>query len=237
MNSINWSKKIFVALDTVDLSRATEIVLKLKDNIGGVKIGKEFFTAFGPVGVKTISEMGVPIFLDLKWHDIPHTVAGAVRASLALRPAMINVHASGGAKMIRAAADAADKAGNERPLVLAVTILTSLDKRDLNDIGFDQDLELQVLRLAGLAKENGADGVVCSPHEVQAIRSMLGPEFKLVVPGIRPSWANSNDQKRFTSPKEAIEHGADYLVIGRPITESRVPLTMVNRITQELSER
>ena len=227
------SDRIFVALDTVDLDRALALVRGLKGLVGGVKLGKEFFTALGPDGVKAVGDLGVAVFLDLKFHDIPATVAGAVKAAMALKPFMINVHASGGAAMMQAAADAAAD-GPDRPLVVAVTVLTSLADEDLAATGVDGGAQSQVLRLAELAKQSGLDGVVCSAREAEALRAALGNDFKLVVPGIRPDWAAADDQKRITTPADALALGADYLVIGRPITGADDPADAAKRIAAEL---
>lgn len=230
------SDRIFVALDTTDLDRALALGRGLKGFIGGVKVGKEFFTALGPAGVGALGELGLPVFLDLKFHDIPATVAGAVRAALALKPFIINVHASGGAEMMRAAVEAADGPAPafNKPLVVAVTVLTSLADEDLAATGVAGDAAAQVLRLAGLAKRSGLDGVVCSAHEAEALRAALGDDFKLVVPGIRPQWAAADDQKRIVTPAEAVAKGADYLVIGRPITAADDPADAARRIAAEL---
>ena len=227
------SDKIFVALDTTDLEGALTLGRNLKGLIGGVKVGKEFFTALGPDGVKAVSELGLPVFLDLKFHDIPATVAGAVKAATALKPFMLNVHASGGGAMMRAAVDAAG-INTVRPLVLAVTVLTSMGDDDLAGVGVPDTAANQVLRLAKLAKESGIDGVVCSALETKALRAQLGDDFKLVVPGIRPQWAAANDQKRIVTPSQAVALGADYLVIGRPITGANDPADAAKRIADEL---
>ena len=227
------SDRIFVALDTVDLDRALALGRGLQGLVGGVKLGNEFFTALGPDGVRAVGELGVAVFLDLKFHDIPATVAGGVRAAMALKPFMINVHASGGAAMMQAAADAAAD-GPDRPLVVAVTVLTSLADEDLAATGVDGDAASQVLRLAELAKQSGLDGVVCSAREAEALRAALGNDFKLVVPGIRPDWAAADDQKRIVTPSEAVAKGADYLVIGRPITGADDPADAAKRIADEL---
>jgi orotidine-5'-phosphate decarboxylase len=230
------SDRIFVALDTTDLDRALALGRGLKGFIGGVKVGKEFFTALGPAGVGALGELGLPVFLDLKFHDIPATVAGAVRAALALKPFIINVHASGGAAMMRAAVEAADGPAPafNKPLVVAVTVLTSLADEDLAATGVAGDAAAQVLRLAQLAKRSGLDGVVCSAREAEALRAALGDDFKLVVPGIRPQWAAADDQKRIVTPAEAVAKGADYLVIGRPITAADDPADAARRIAAEL---
>jgi len=226
--------RIFTALDTTDIDHAVSLARNLTGHVGGAKVGKEFFTANGPDGVRRVSDTGMPVFIDLKWHDIPNTVAGAVRASLPLKPAIVNVHAAGGAAMLHAAAGAAAEAGDDRPLVLAVTVLTSLDDDDLHAFGVDTDVTTQVVRLARLSQDNGIDGVVCSAREIEALREACGPEFKLLVPGIRPTWAAIGDQKRVMTPKEAIAKGADYLVIGRPITGADDPVAAAERIADEL---
>jgi orotidine-5'-phosphate decarboxylase len=228
------SERIFVALDTVDAARALTLTRDLAGLVGGVKLGKEFFTANGPAGVERITAAGMPVFLDLKFHDIQQTVAAAVAATSPLRPFMLNVHALGGAAMMRAAAEAAAAAGAARPLLVAVTVLTSLDDGDLDDIGLAGPVLDRVLALARLAQGCGLDGVVCSPLEVAALRRELGPDFKLVVPGIRPTWAAAGDQKRVMTPRQALDAGADYLVIGRPITGADDPRAAAERIVDEL---
>lgn len=227
------SKRIFVALDTSDLDHALALGRDLAGHVGGVKVGKEFFTALGPDGVRAVAGLGFPVFLDLKFHDVPATVSRAVKAAAALKPFIINVHASGGGKMMRAAAEAVGD-GSERPLVLAVTVLTSFGDDDLAAIGIAGSSETQVLRLARLAKESGLDGVVCSALEAEALRAAMGPDFKLVTPGIRPEWAAADDQKRITTPAQAVALGADYLVIGRPITGAADPADAARRIADEL---
>ncbi len=188
-----------------------------------LKLGLEFFLANGAEGFKAIA--GAPIFLDLKLHDIPNTVAGGVRAVLPLRPRMLTVHASGGPAMIRAAHQAASGAESDRPMILAVTVLTSLDQTDLVAVGVAATPAEQVMRLGRLAIEAGADGLVCSALEVAMLRQALGPAVKLVVPGIRPEGAASGDQARTMTPAGAIAAGADWIVVGRPITGARDPGT------------
>ncbi len=231
------SDRIFVALDTVDLDRALALGQSLKGLVGGVKLGKEFFTALGPGGVRAVGELGLPVFLDLKFHDVPATVSRAVKAVLPLKPFMIDVHASGGEKMMRAAVEAAGDGSApafNKPLVVAVTVLTSLADEDLAATGVDGDAASQVLRLAELAQRSGLDGVVCSALEAEVLRTAMGPDFKLVTPGIRPDWAAADDQKRITTPSEAVAKGADYLVIGRPITAADDPADAAKRIADEL---
>lgn len=226
---------IFVALDTQDTARAASLAAAVQGRVGGIKIGKEFFTANGPEAVRRVQgEAGLPLFLDLKFHDIPNTVASAVRAALAMKPFMLNVHAGGGATMMRAAAAAAREAGDGRPLVIGVTVLTSLGDDDLAAMGVSGTTADQVVRLGRLTQECGLDGVVCSAKEIVALRRACGPDFKLVVPGIRPSWASADDQRRIVTPKEALDLGADYLVIGRPITGAEDPGAAAARIAEEI---
>lgn len=231
--------RIFVALDSMRLEDLVASTRELKGAVGGIKIGKEFFTACGPAGVRELLKEELPLFLDLKFHDIPNTVAGAVRAATALTPFMLNVHAAGGAAMLRAAADAATEGaanqGCTRPLVLGVTVLTSLNDADLQATGVSGAVTDQVKRLAALSQENGLDGVICSGVEIETLRAQCGPDFKLVVPGIRPDWAAANDQKRILTPRAAIQKGADFLVIGRAITTASDPVGAAQRIAQELA--
>ena len=227
--------RIFVAIDTTDLERAEAISRALAGVVGGIKIGLELYSAHGVEAVRRLAALGFPIFLDLKFHDIPNTVASAVRAALPLKPALMTVHAAGGPAMLRAAVEAAAEAGEGRPKIVAVTVLTSLDERDLGLIGQQGPIASQVLRLAELAQGAGVDGVVCSPREVAALHDKCGAAFRLVVPGIRPAWAASGDQKRTMTPGEAISAGADYLVIGRPITGSADPRGAAERIAAELA--
>ena len=234
------AKRIFVALDTSDLPRAINLTRMLKGQVGGMKIGKEFFTAHGPAGVTKIVAEGLPVFLDLKFHDIPNTVAAAVRASISLKPFILNVHAVGGRAMMEAARVAAleesQSQGVQRPLLLGVTVLTSLDESDLKDIGFKYPLVEQSKRLAEQAQQSGLDGVVCSAAEIEVLRTHCGPEFKLLTPGIRPSWAAVGDQKRAFTPSVAISSGSDFLVIGRPITTADDPIVAANLIVSELRD-
>ncbi len=228
------AERILCAIDTSDLEEAMDLAHALAGDVGGLKIGKELFTAHGPDGVARLQESGHEIFLDLKYHDIPATVAGAVGAAASLGCFVLTVHASGGSEMLRQAATAA-AAAPRPPLVVGVTVLTSLDEDDLQAVGQDGPVADQVLRLARLAQSSGLGGVVCSPHEIAALREALGPEFKLVVPGIRPSWAGADDQKRVMTPGEAIAAGADYLVIGRPITRATDPAAAAKRIAEEIA--
>jgi orotidine-5'-phosphate decarboxylase len=211
------SNPVYVALDTPSMERALELAAKVKPFVGGLKLGLEFFGANGPEGVRAVAAGGLPVFLDLKLHDIPNTVAGAMKSLSGLGASIINVHASGGAAMMRAAADAL--AGfRPRPKLIAVTVLTSLETADLASMGVAADPLQQVLRLAKLAQNSGADGVVCSPQEIKAVRAACGQDFLIVTPGVRPDLGAKDDQKRVMTPKEALAAGADILVIGRPIT-------------------
>ena len=237
--SLSPQDRIFVGLDTPDVDKAARIAKSLAGTVGGVKIGKELFTAQGPDGVR-VAAGGAPLFLDLKFHDIPNTVAGAIRAAVHLRPKIVNVHASGGRAMMMAAAEAAREAAEdldvERPQVIGVTVLTSLDAADLAEVGQAGPPEAQVERLARLAQISGLDGVVCSPREIATLRRACGPDFLVVVPGIRPSWSAAGDQKRVMTPSEAIAAGADHIVIGRPITAAEDPLAAARRIVAELED-
>jgi orotidine-5'-phosphate decarboxylase len=227
--------RVFCAIDTPDLDRALALARSLAGVVGGVKLGKEFFTACGPEGVRRIAALGLPIFLDLKYHDIPNTVAGAVRAAGTLGVAMLTVHASGGPAMLRAAAEAAADT-DQPPLILGVTVLTSLDASDLETLGITESPADHVLRLGRLARDCGLDGVICAPREIGALRAELGTDFKLVVPGIRPVGTQTGDQKRTLTPAQAIAEGADFLVIGRPITGAEVPADAARDITRGLAE-
>ena len=210
---------VFTAIDTTDLEAAIALGRTIAPISGGIKLGKEFFTSHGPQGVMAVAGEATPLFLDLKFHDIPNTVAGGVRAA---------------AKFIKPA-DASAEFGEERPLILGVTVLTSMDDADLKAVGVDSPAEEQVLRLAELAQKNGADGVICSPREIQALRRVCGPDFKLVVPGIRPLGSDHGDQKRVKTPVEAMTDGASYLVIGRPITGAADPAAAVSTIVGDLA--
>jgi len=213
--------RLIVALDTADTERARAWADAVSPHAGLLKLGLEYFLAHGSAGFRAIA--GAPVFLDLKLHDIPNTVAGGVRAVLPLRPRMLTIHAAGGGAMIRAALQAARSAGEHRPMILAVTVLTSLDEAALHDVGIAATPAQQVLRLGSLAIESGADGLVCSPLEVAMLRQALGPAVKLVVPGIRPEGDAAGDQVRTMTPARAIAEGADWIVVGRPITGAADP--------------
>lgn len=225
---------IYCALDRPDLEGALALGRSLADVVGGLKVGLEFVTANGPTGVRDIVGLGLPVFLDVKFHDIPNTVAGAVRAAASLGVAMLTLHVAGGPAMLRAALDAA-ASRDPRPWLLGVTVLTSVDDRDLAALGVGGSAADQVLRLADLAQTSGLDGVICSPHEIAALRRQCDTEFKLVVPGIRPQGSAADDQKRTMSPSEAAALGADALVIGRPITGACDPRAAAQAISAEIA--
>ena len=223
---------ILCAIDTPDRARAQRLVSALAGSVGGVKLGLEFFNANGPEGVREAAR-GIDLFLDLKLHDIPNTVAGAVKSALALDPLLLTIHCAGGPAMLRAAVEAR---GARRTKLLGVTVLTSLDDSDLAATGQAGPVATQVRRLALLARQSGLDGVVCSPQEVMLLRQACGPDFLLVVPGIRPAENRpADDQKRVQTPRAAVEAGADYLVIGRPISEAGDPAEAARAILAELS--
>jgi orotidine-5'-phosphate decarboxylase len=226
---------IIAALDTTDLATAQSWARTLGDRVGMLKLGLAFFLAQGPAGVRAVTT--APVFLDLKLHDIPNTVAGAVSAVLPLGAAMVTLHAAGGSAMIEAARRAAETAGPARPKLLAVTVLTSLSAQALAETGVDATPRAQVLRLAKLALAAGADGLVCSPLEVAMLRDEIGPEPLLVVPGIRPAGAPAGDQARTLTPREAMAAGADWLVIGRPITGAADPASAATAISADLTAR
>lgn len=229
---------IICALDTTDIGEARSLTGKLRDHVGAIKLGLEFFTANGSTGVRKLAAEQMPVFLDLKFHDIPNTVASAIRATAGINTFMMTVHTSGGRAMLQAAIDAsmevAEQTGKERPLIIGVTVLTSLDQADLSMVGIRADLHDQVRRLADLAQSCRLDGVVCSPYEISLLRDHCGEDFTLVVPGIRPSDSNQDDQKRVMTPQDAIARGADYLVIGRPITTAKNPAGAAQSIAASL---
>jgi orotidine-5'-phosphate decarboxylase len=222
---------IFVAIDTPDLARASDIASAVRGHAGGVKLGLEFFSAQGPEGVRRIADLGLPIFLDVKLHDIPNTVAKAVEALAPLDPAILTVHAAGGHEMLLAAKRAAPPTTK----VVAVTLLTSLDAADLNDLGIERSPADQVARLAWVARDAGVDGIVCSGAEVADARTAW-PKGFFVVPGIRPAGANVGDQKRIVTPVRALDDGASVLVIGRPITDAPDPRRALMDIAAGLSQ-
>jgi orotidine-5'-phosphate decarboxylase len=226
--------KIIVALDYADMAKAHELINQLDPERCKLKVGKEMFTRFGPSFVQKLVKNGFKVFLDLKFHDIPNTVRKSCEAACDLGVWMVNVHALGGAEMIRAARRGIGNS-TDRPLLTAVTILTSHDQNSLAEIGLGGDIPAEVRRLGRLACENGADGVVCSAHEVEVIRETTSQEFLAVTPGIRLLTDSPADQKRIMTPKSAIIKGANYLVIGRSISESAEPMSVIQEIEKEIS--
>ena len=226
--------KIIVALDFNKIEKAKRLVKQLDPKLCKVKVGKEMFTLFGPEWVKYLVEKNFQVFLDLKYHDIPNTVATACRAAAELGVWMVNVHASGGVVMMRAAAEALSSYGTSRPLLTGVTVLTSMDVEQYQAIGYQRDIEAQVLHLAQLANSAGLDGVVCSAHEASAISKVLGSDFLKVTPGIRPVGTDVGDQSRIMTPEKALAAGATHLVIGRPITQSGDPLNALCEISEAI---
>lgn len=226
--------KVVIALDYDNKQQALVFIEQLDPSTCRLKIGKEMFTHFGPEFVKLIVSKGFDVFLDLKFHDIPNTVAKAVKAAADLGVWMVNVHASGGRRMMEAAKAILVPYGDNAPLLIAVTVLTSMDQNDLTELGIDLSPAEQVKRLAILTKSSGLDGVVCSSHEVEELKALLGKSFKLITPGIRPAGSEAGDQRRIKTPKQAIESGSDYLVIGRPITQAVDPVAVLNEINASL---
>jgi orotidine-5'-phosphate decarboxylase len=224
--------KIIVALDVATKEKALDLVEKLHDEISVFKIGLELFTAEGPEVVRAVRATSENVFLDLKLQDIPNTVGRAVESASRLGASMLTIHLSGGSEMIRAAT----AARTNEMLLLGVTVLTSATEETLHETGVSGKLDDQVLRLAELGVENGIDGIVASPHEVAVLRREFGDKITIVVPGIRPAWAEAGDQKRTMTPREAIEAGADYLVIGRPIVAHPNPRDAVTKILSELED-
>ncbi|MCD8546958.1 MAG: orotidine-5'-phosphate decarboxylase [Aeromonadaceae bacterium] len=226
--------KVIVALDYADEAAALAFVAKVDPSLCRLKVGKEMFTLFGPHFVRQLVAKGFDVFLDLKFHDIPNTVAKAVAASAELGVWMVNVHASGGQRMMAAAKAALAPYGDKAPKLIAVTVLTSMEQADLAQIGLDIPPLEQVLRLASLTQAAGLDGVVCSAQEAQFLKERLGQEFLLVTPGIRPAGSETGDQRRVLTPAEAVSAGADYLVIGRPITQAAEPLATLQAVNASL---
>ncbi|WP_332399510.1 orotidine-5'-phosphate decarboxylase [Vibrio metschnikovii] len=227
-------QKVIVALDYEKRAEALAFVDKIDPSSCRLKVGKEMFTLFGPELIRELHRRDFSVFLDLKFHDIPNTCAKAVRAAAELGAWMVNVHASGGERMMVAAREILEPYGNERPLLIAVTVLTSMEQVDLAGIGINLAPEQHVLRLATLTKNAGLDGVVCSAQEASALKQHLGSSFKLVTPGIRPVGADVGDQKRIMTPIQALEAGSDYLVIGRPITQANHPAQVLAEINASL---
>lgn len=225
---------VIVALDYSDEKQALSFVDRIDPSTCQLKVGKEMFTLFGPQFVRALHERGFKVFLDLKFHDIPNTTAKAVAAAAELGVWMVNVHASGGMRMMQAACEALQPYGKDKPLLIGVTVLTSMEQSDLNGVGLDIAPQEQVMRLASLTKEAGLDGVVCSAQEASLLKEALGKEFQLVTPGIRPVGSQQGDQRRIMTPSQALQVGSDYLVIGRPITQADDPAQVLANINQEI---
>ncbi|CCO48785.1 orotidine-5'-phosphate decarboxylase [Vibrio nigripulchritudo SOn1] len=228
-------QKVIVALDYDKREDALAFVDRIDPSTCRLKVGKEMFTLFGPEFVRELHKRGFSVFLDLKFHDIPNTCSKAVRAAAELGVWMVNVHAGGGERMMSASREILEPYGKDRPLLIGVTVLTSMEQNDLAGIGLDVAPQEQVMRLANLTKRSGLDGVVCSAQEASLLKSELGREFKLVTPGIRPAGAAVGDQKRIMTPVDAIEAGSDYLVIGRPITQAADPAKVLAEINATLA--
>ena len=228
--------KIIVALDYADEKSALQLVHQLNPTLCRLKVGKELFTAAGPTFVKKLISLHFGVFLDLKFHDIPNTVAKACAAASNLGVWMLNVHASGGLEMMQAARQAVDKTDNQ-PLLIAVTVLTSMNQQALNSIGIQTNIATQVIHLAKLTKQAALDGVVCSALEAKLLRNAMGKDFCLVTPGIRHANVNQDDQSRVVTPAEALNFGSNYLVIGRPITQAVNPLKALEAIYAEIETR
>lgn len=226
--------KVIVALDYDNQADAFAFVDKIDPATCRLKVGKEMFTLFGPDFVKELHRRGFQVFLDLKFHDIPNTCSKAVRAAAELGVWMVNVHASGGERMMAASREILEPYGKDRPLLIGVTVLTSMEQSDLQGIGIDRLPQEQVITLATLTKNAGLDGVVCSAQEASLLKSQLGKEFKLVTPGIRPAGSAAGDQRRIMTPYDAVQAGSDYLVIGRPITQAANPAQVLLDINATL---
>jgi orotidine-5'-phosphate decarboxylase len=238
LQPIDKAQLIF-ALDVDSAARARAIISELKEHVGAFKIGLQLLTAAGPSFVREIAESGVRVFLDVKFHDIPNTVAKASVETARLGVWMMNIHSSGGSEMMRRTVDevagACEKEGRERPRIIGVTVLTSMDDPALREVGVEHDTGSQVLRLAKLTAKCGLDGVVASPREVREIRgNITDPGFMIVTPGIRPDFATNDDQKRVMTPGEAVSAGADYLVVGRPVTGAGDMISAVRKILGEM---
>ncbi|MEW8030498.1 MAG: orotidine-5'-phosphate decarboxylase [Candidatus Thiodiazotropha sp.] len=232
MNSSD--SRVIVALDYPQQDRALALIDRLDPSLCRLKVGKEMFTRLGPSFVEVLRRRGYEVFLDLKFHDIPNTVAAACDAAADLGVWMMNLHASGGRRMMEAARQRLE-ARSDRPYLVAVTVLTSLTREEIHEIGFSGDPADNVSRLARLTQQVGLDGVVCSPREAEMLRSDLGDDFLLVTPGVRPKQATQDDQRRVMTPVDAINAGSSYLVVGRPITGSADPIQALQSINQEIA--
>jgi orotidine-5'-phosphate decarboxylase len=237
----NPAGRLIFALDVASLEEARKFVSLLKGRTGFFKVGLELFTAFGKEAVRAVQEEGGRVFLDLKFHDIPNTVSRAAEEAVKLGAGMLNVHASGGTEMMRETAErcrkTAEKLNRPKPILLAVTILTSLDEENLGEVGFRGPVADRVTALAELSRQAGLDGVVASPREISAIRRQCGPQFLIVTPGIRPAFAEygKDDQKRVLTAKEAVAAGADYIVVGRPVRLAPDPAAAMDRVIAEIA--
>lgn len=229
------TKKIILALDYSDQKEANNLISKIPPDSCRLKVGKEMFTHFGPAFVEKLVKQGFEVFLDLKFHDIPNTVAAACDAAADLGVWMLNVHTFGGRRMMEAARERLETSA-QRPLLIGVTVLTSMDRSDLEEIGCHGEPEDYVKRLASLAKRSGLDGVVCSAREAGVLRERLDDDFLLVTPGVRPKSSASDDQKRTMTPSDALAAGANYLVVGRPITRAPDPASALEAIRKEIGE-
>ena len=239
-NKVSASDQVIVALDTPDLKVVKSLVKRLHKVIPHFKVGSELYTAHGPEAVKAVRWAGGHVFLDLKFHDIPNTVAGAIREAASLNVFMINIHACGGSEMMEAAMQAAEEVARKnktkrRPKIVGVTVLTSISENEMHqELGISKSLEEHVLHLARMADRAGLDGIVASARELPIIRSKMGRDFIVVTPGIRPEWSVKGDQSRIMTPKKALSLGADYLVVGRPITAAKDPLEAAHKLLAEL---
>ena len=232
------NSRLIVALDVDDLERAEKLIDRLSDQVEIFKVGITPFTAFGDILLEKLKAAGKKVFLDLKFHDIPNTVASAAKIALEKDIFMMNFHCLGGSSMLRAAVDAVregcERTGKRKPLLIGVTLLTSMSKEDMCSAGLEGDPEEKVLELARLARDTGLDGVVASAREAELIKNNIGKDFVVVTPGVRPEWAASGDQKRVLTPREAVSRGADYIVVGRPIIQAEDPGEAAGRIIDEM---
>ena len=228
--------RIVVAMDYDNAASCVAMAQRLDPSLCRLKVGKELFTAAGPQVVDALMNLGFDVFLDLKFHDIPNTTAKAVKAAASLGVWMVNVHACGGERMMLAAREQLDKVQGSAPLLIAVTVLTSMERQDLAAVGLDVEPQQQVLNLARLTSQAGLDGVVCSAQEVSMLRAALGSDFALITPGIRPAGSAADDQRRIVTPADAVALGSSYLVIGRPITQAQDPVAKCQQIITEIAQ-